>query len=357
MIISERNKMTIAQNLQPFDNCPALDGYHCQTNSLVKIYHFYGHPLSEDMLLGLGAGMGFIYWKMKLDVEPYIFIGGRANNKNFFQDLGQRTGVDIQEVSTSSSQKAQSTLLDHLSRKEPIMLFGDMGYLPWFKFPVEYHFGGHTFTICGFDGAETLLASDMDPQATGSKKGFYHQVTLAQLSKARNSPFKPFPPKNTYLKFDFSQYHAPTSADIYAAIHQTVESQLNPPIKNMGVKGLRLTATEIKKWPSLFNDHTLRMNLFNLYLFIEIGGTGGGCFRYMYARFLQESALITKNDQLNLSAQTFNASGKILSQIGEMFKGAEQDQDISERITTASEKLIQAAELEERVLSQLSSLI
>jgi hypothetical protein len=349
--------MTDTLKVIPFDNCPALDGYHCQTNSLAKIYHFYNHPLSEDMLLGLGAGMGFIYWKMNFGDEPYIFIGGRSNNKGFFQDLGQRTGVSIQEVPTSSSVKAQSTLLEYMARKEPLMLFGDMGFLPWFQFPVEYHFGGHTFTLCGFDGVETLLASDIDPKVNGLKKGFYHTVTLAQLSKARNSPYKPFPPKNTFLKFDFSQYHAPSSADIYAAIHQTVESQLNPPIKNMGVKGLRMTASEIIKWPGLFNDHTLRMNLFNLYIFIEIGGTGGGCFRHMYARFLQESVPIIKNDLLNSCAQTLHHSGEILSEIGNMFKGAEHDQDITERIASASEKLIQAADLEEKVFSQLSSLV
>lgn len=38
--------------VKPFENGPPLDGYHCQTNSLAKIYHFHAHPLSEDMLLG-----------------------------------------------------------------------------------------------------------------------------------------------------------------------------------------------------------------------------------------------------------------------------------------------------------------
>ena len=54
------------QNIKPFSKCPALDGYHCQTNALAKIFHYYGHPLSEDMILGLGAGMGFIYWQIEL---------------------------------------------------------------------------------------------------------------------------------------------------------------------------------------------------------------------------------------------------------------------------------------------------
>ncbi len=53
----------IQPDLEPFPNCPALDGCHCVTNSLAKIFHHAGHPLSEEMLLGLGAGMGFIYWR------------------------------------------------------------------------------------------------------------------------------------------------------------------------------------------------------------------------------------------------------------------------------------------------------
>ena len=35
-----------------------MDGYHCQTNSLAKIFHYHDCPLSEDMILGLGAGEG-----------------------------------------------------------------------------------------------------------------------------------------------------------------------------------------------------------------------------------------------------------------------------------------------------------
>ena len=72
--------------VEPFENCPPLDGYHCQTNSLAKIFYHYGHPLSEEMILGLGAGMGFIYWKMKMKTGNYVFIGGRGNNKGFFHD-------------------------------------------------------------------------------------------------------------------------------------------------------------------------------------------------------------------------------------------------------------------------------
>lgn len=94
--------------IESFKNCPSLDGYHCQTNSLAKIFHHYNHPLSEDMILALGAGMGFISWRMKMDSGDYIFIGGRGNNKNFFSDLGKRVGGKIIAKSTGSAKKAES---------------------------------------------------------------------------------------------------------------------------------------------------------------------------------------------------------------------------------------------------------
>jgi len=347
----------IPANLIPFDNCPSLDGYHCQTNSLAKIFYHYGHPLSEDMILGLGAGMGFIYWHMKGNPQSgfgdYVFIGGRANNKGFFDDIGKRTGVKIRVISTSSAKKAEASLLEKLAAKEPVMLFGDMGFLPWFEFPIEYHFGGHTFVVCGFDGENTVLASDMDQKAAGLKKGFYYPITLEQLSKARNSPYKPFPPKNTYLEFDFREFHNPRLQGILSSIKQTVESQLNPPIKNIGVKGIRHTAKEITKWPEMFGDRELRMNLFTLYTFIEIGGTGGGCFRYMYSRFLQEARQITANEALGKASKMFDEAGRKFTEIGLMFKDAETMDNIKEKIRIASEKCNGIADIEEKAYSYL----
>jgi len=292
--------------IEPFENCPSLDGYHCQTNSLAKIFYHYNHPLSEDMILGLGAGMGFIYWKMKIETGSYVFIGGRGNNKEFFTDLAKRTGVKIKTISTSSAKKAKASLLEKLAKKEPVMMFGDMGFLPWFELPEDYHFGGHTFVVCGFDEERTVLASDIDQKAAGLKKGFYYPITLDQLQKSRGSTYKPFPPKNTYLEFNFDRFHNPKLEDVLSSINQTVESQLYPPIKNIGVKGLRHTSKEILKWPKMFEDRELRMNLFSLYIFIEIGGTGGGCFRYMYSRFLKESEKITGMKALGEASELFH---------------------------------------------------
>jgi hypothetical protein len=96
--------------------------------------------------------MGFVYWRMKLGDQDSVFIAGRANLKNFYQDLGKRTGVVIREKQTSSAAKGEAELLKALDAKRPVMLGGDMGMLPWFDLPADYHFGGHTFVACGYDG-------------------------------------------------------------------------------------------------------------------------------------------------------------------------------------------------------------
>jgi len=344
-------------DIRPFENFLPLDGYHCQTNSLAKIFHHYYHPLSEDMILGLGAGMGFIYWKMKMRSSVYVFIGGRGNIKDFFNDLGKRTGVKMRVVTTTSSKRAEASLLERLERREPVILFGDMGFLPWFDLPQEYHFGGHTFVICGYDGNNGVLASDLEQKAANLKKGFYCPITLEQLSKARSSTYKPFPPRNAYLEFDFSTYQQPEVKDIYAAIKQTSETMLNPPIKNIGVKGMRHAAKELLKWPEMFEENDLRMNLFSIYIFVEIGGTGGGCFRYMYSRFLEESAKITKNDELLRSAERLRKAGEIFSEIGLLFKESKKADDLDKRIGKASDMFHAVADIEENAYTVLAKSI
>ena len=62
--------------LKPFDGFRPLETHHCVTGSMLEIFKFNGCHLSEEMLLGLGAGVGFIYWHQK-GILP--FLGGRAN--------------------------------------------------------------------------------------------------------------------------------------------------------------------------------------------------------------------------------------------------------------------------------------
>ena len=52
-------------NIPPFPGFESFPTHHCVTGSLRHIYEFYGYPISEEMLLGLGEGVGYMYWHQK----------------------------------------------------------------------------------------------------------------------------------------------------------------------------------------------------------------------------------------------------------------------------------------------------
>ena len=339
--------------IKPFKKFNVLDGYHCQTNSFAKIYDFHDASLSEDMLLGIGSGMGFVYWHQKGTLP---FLGGRDNNKNFHIDIGERTGVVIDKKSTTSAAKAQKVLIETLNDQRPVMMFVDMGFLPCFDFGEDYHFGGHTHVVCGFDGKNQVLISEMNPEETGLKQGFIYEMSLEELAKARGSKFKPFPPQNGYFIFDFTNFRSPTEEDILAAIGQTVEQMLHPPIKNFGIKGIKKAGSQIKKWEKQFDEKDLRMSIFNIYLFVTIAGTGGGIFRYMYSRFLKEASKIIAAVELAAIGDIIKKSGDMWTEMALPLKDALEIENPASLINDIPDQLNVIADIEEQAFNMLKEI-
>ena len=66
MCAKDRNTVDdTALGVQSLPGFKTYKTHHCVTGSMLHVYHFNSHQLSEDMLLGLGAGVGFFYWHMK----------------------------------------------------------------------------------------------------------------------------------------------------------------------------------------------------------------------------------------------------------------------------------------------------
>jgi hypothetical protein len=182
-------------------------------------------------------------------------------------------------------------------------------------------------------------------------------MTLEELAKARGSTYKPFPPKNAYFTFDFSNYRQPTADNIYSAIKQTVEQMLNPPIKNLGTKGIAKAGSQIKKWENRFTDQDFRMSLFNVYLFITVGGTGGGLFRYMYGRFLKEASKITSNGELADIGDDIKQCGDMWAELAAPLKGALDCENPAPLLKNIPEKLNTIADREEDAFKRLKDIL
>ena len=339
---------------EPFPGFVSLETHHCVTGSMKHIYAFHGHDISEDMLLGLGSGLGFIYWHMK--GMPPMF-GGRANVGRPGEDgleitAGRRTGVAVEKTHTGSSAKAEKALITWLESEDSVMLNVDMGFLPYFTdLPDDFHFGGHAIAIGGFDPESRLvLVADRDAPL--------HPVTIEDLAKARGSRFKPFPPQNTAFTFDFTNKRQPVAEDIREAIGEVCHTMLEGPISNLGVSGIRKAANKTLKWHQVMNDEELQMACFNTFIFIDAtGGTGGGIFRYMYGRFLEESAGITGIEQLAGIGEEFQVIGDLWQKVAKIYLSASKAEKPVSRLAQTAEPLMEIADMEESLWTDLRALI
>ncbi|MBM4466114.1 MAG: DUF4872 domain-containing protein [Chloroflexi bacterium] len=336
--------------LKPLEGFQHFATHHCVTGSMRHIYAYNDHDISEDMLLGIGAGVSFSYWHFKGQTP---FMGGRGGFRPPYMEevAGQRTGVVVQQHTTSSARRAERTLLEMLEAGQPVMIQCDMGFLPYFDFgDTDYHFGWHIVVVCGYDAeSRQVLIADRD--------GVY-PVSMDVLAKARGSKYKPFPPMHKWYTFDFSNKRQPTADEVREAIADQTQAMLEPPISNVGVKGIRKAAKSALKWPEQMDEDELRFTLFNSFIFIDAtGGTGGGIFRYMFSRFLREATVITGDTRLNQSADAFQHIGDRWQEVAEIFKQGWEADDPAAVLPETTVPLIEIANLEEAAWTRLRGLV
>lgn len=339
--------------MEPFPGFKHFTTHHCVSGSLRHIYEFYGYPVSEEMLLGLGAGVGLIYWHTRGTLP---FLGGRANLERpgvegFEKTIGRRTGVKVETFRTSSAAKAEKTLLDMLLAEQPVMLVLDMGFLPYFDFGgQEYHFGYHVVVACGYDPqTRQVLLADRDKSL--------HPVSLEILAKARGSKYKPFPPKHAWYIFDFGGKRPLELGELWQSACESAAAMLKPPITNLGVKGIHKAARRIKDWPNLLNEEDLRATCINTAIMIDArGGTGGGLFRYMYARFLNEVAALTGERQLVEIGKDVHAIGDQWQVAAGLFERAGESRQPASLLGEVCDLLPQIAAQEQLAWQRLLAL-
>jgi hypothetical protein len=322
--------------LKPLEGFQSLETHHCVTGSMLHVYHFNDHPLSEDMLLGIGSGLGFFYWHQKGMMPMFLGRGNvhRPGVEGLEITTGRRTGVRVERFHTSSRKKAEKALFDSMQAGQPLMIHLDMGFLPYFDLPEDYHFGEHVVVVCGYDEArEEVLLADRDDGL--------HPVSLADLAAAR----------------DFSQKRMPKPEEVWQAIREVCETMLAGPISNFGVRGIRKAASMTLKWLGKMTREEIGWACFNNYIFIDAeGGTGGGIFRYMYGRFLAEAAEITGEARLAEVGVALHAVGDRWQFVAEIFKRGSEIDDPASILPETTAPLMEIADLEESIWVELQNL-
>lgn len=288
-------------------------GKHCITNSLKQIFYYHGIEMSEEMMLGLGSGLSFLY----LNQAASPMINGRCKIFEFEEKLAQRLNINIRCKTGSNYEKIQQKTKEMLDKDNPILIYVDMPYLKYLGLNENSHFGGHAVVLFGYDEEkQEYLISDRDNHDFPIRTPFghiaedYHLVSFDELKQARTSTHRPFPAKCKYLEIDFNGYLFPDRMVLAKAIKETCNIMLNPPAKLLGLNGINKFSKEILKWRNFTPEKLKLAGVTNYFQISKDGGTGGGIFRKMYGNFLIEAAPILENS-------IFEKLGSELIEIGE----------------------------------------
>ncbi len=102
----------------------------------------------------------------------------------------------------------------------------------------------------------------------------------------------------------------------------------------------------------------MRSACLNTFIYIDAtGGTGGGAFRYMYGRFLDEAAAITGTSQLVEIGTEMKSIGDCWQQAAQIFKSAYEALDPGSLLPAAADVVHAIGDQEEVAWKRLQAIV
>ena len=323
------------ENFKPFD------GQHCETTATGTLLRQLDIELSEPMLFGIGEGIGFIFWNMKSLNLP--FIGGRIKPNALTENIAKNLNLELNVNETSSQQKAWENVKALVNSGQAVGLKLDCFHLEYFSRP--FHFAAHYVAIYDYDNENAFLVDTR--QQGGQVKTTLKNLALARAEKG------PMSSKSLYYTLRKTDKKLDLNKAILVAIRNNATEYINPPITNIGYKGILKTSSEIVKWFKTSKD--IENDFKTTAMLMEKAGTGGALFRNLYRDFLKESYDLLKLDKLKEGYEAFVEIASLWSSVSELFEKVSQTRDFK-YIQKASETLKRISEKERKTMEILSTI-
>jgi hypothetical protein len=321
------------------DGFVSYQGEHCETTAIGNLLQFAGVQLSEPMLFGLGQGLGFIYWDSKRMNFP--FIGGRVKPDELTANLANQLKLSVRIQETSSVNKAWQNVQSCIEHGIPVGLKLDSYYLDYFTNKV--HFAGHYAVLYGIDDEYAYMADT-------KQQGGLVKTRLTSLANARNAKGS-MSSRNRSFTFKPIDALPPLIPAIRASLTKNSYNYLNPPIRNIGNKGIVKMSKEILKWPSRSTD--IEHDLCLTALLMERAGTGGALFRNLYRDFLKECVELLEDKKIEQAYRLFTEIAPMWVSVSASidFAGRTGNQ---QELQQASKLLLEIADKEREAMELLS---
>jgi hypothetical protein len=311
-------------------------GVHSCTTALRDVFACAGSPLPEPFFFGIGEGLGFYYWSGKN--LPWPKIGGRIGHMGIETRVCGALGAGLRVRESASTARAQDAVVAMLAEGSPVIVYVDAFYLKCLRRGA--HFGAHTVVVAGVD-EDAGYAFVADHSCDG-----LHEVPLDELTEARSSRHRPFPPQNRWLEFDVPAELPVDRKLIMGAIGRNALEMLNSPLRNKGIGGIYYFGNRIRTWKNTYSPKEIADICRHAREAIDGPGTDGGCFRYLYADFLDYAANVAGVGSLADVSAGYRLVGSMWKQAGSMLGEIEcgcasltEVADVVDRIASREQKL------------------
>ncbi|HEV8651107.1 MAG TPA: DUF4872 domain-containing protein [Actinomycetes bacterium] len=271
-------------------------GEHTETAAVARVlaelgvtHPTTGEPLSEQLLLGIGGGIGMAYFVFEYQDFTSLYVGGRINphvlGRELVETVFERVGAAATVRQTASPKAAERQLRQALDAGHGVVATLDPTALPWYGLPP---------TMAGMMPQSVVVRLEGDGPAVVDLAPGPVPLHWVELATARAGVR---PSKHRLVEVEALARPVDLVPAIAAGVRDTCRGMLEPPMRNFGVPGLAKWADLLvdqrdkKGWPTVFPPGPRLYDALTWVVYwIEASGTGGGAFRRMYAGFLDEAA-------------------------------------------------------------------
>ena len=320
---------------------------HCENGVISNLLTHSGLKISEPLAFGLGSGIFFVYLPfLKVNFAPALSF--RPQPGLIFKRMTKRLGIKIKRQKFKKPGLATKALDIMLEENIPVGLQVGVFNLTYFPDEYRFHFNAHNLVVYGKEG-DTYLISDpvMEDVTTLSTK----ELETVRFAKGVYAP-----KGQMYFPIEI-----PKEINFERAIKKAIKAtcrDMLAPVPIVGVKGMRMVARSIKKWPKKIGTKKTNHYLGQIVRMQEEIGTGGGGFRYIYGAFLQEASEILKNKDLKILSKEITDIGDLWRDFAldasRLYKNRSNEFDGYNKV---SEKLIHIADKEEAFYKKLKKAI
>ncbi|MGW5345903.1 BtrH N-terminal domain-containing protein [Streptomyces sp. HUAS TT3] len=314
---------------------------HCETTALGVLLRHEGIDLSEPMLFGLGSGLSFVYWDGKNMDFP--FLGGRVKPFELTRNLAARLGLELLVQETASPGRAWENVTACVDAGRPVGLQLDSYHLDYFRSKI--HFGGHIVALYGYDERSAYLVDT-------AQQGGAVSTSLTGLARARAAR-GPMTARHRSFTVTAPKDVPSPRQQIVPAITACADAFLNPPIGNLGHRGVEKAGKLVRTW--LQRTRAPQRDLPQAARLMEEAGTGGALFRNLYRDFLTECTGLLDSSHLRTGRALYAEAATLWTEVAALIEKAGESGE-AQFLTRAGTVLSELSRVEREAMHALSRL-